>query len=109
VAGHGAAAAEHFGVDVAALEKAARTAPAFVLATPDSRGAAELAVLARYVHKLNYGCVNTGGARISSRLAIVWLPVLRFLLAIRARSCQHPCPMTTDPRGRARSQSLLLT
>jgi hypothetical protein len=70
--GQGADAAAHFSSDLTALEAAAHGAPAFTPAAPDSRAAAEIAVLAADVQMSNYGCDGHGGTRITSLPAIVW-------------------------------------
>jgi hypothetical protein len=72
---NGAVAAAHFSGDLAALETAARSAPAFTPAAPDSRSAAELAVIARDVELDNFGCDTSGGSRMTSLPTIVWQPV----------------------------------
>ncbi|HZP27493.1 MAG TPA: hypothetical protein VFC99_00960 [Acidimicrobiia bacterium] len=72
--GFGAVAANDFAADLAALEAAARSTPAFTPAAADSRAGAELAVLEYYVVLENNGCDAHGGARMTTLPRIVWQP-----------------------------------
>jgi hypothetical protein len=69
---HGAEAAVRFEGDLSAARATARSLPPFTKAAFGSRADMEIALLANYVHKANYGCGQTGGAIVRTPPPIRW-------------------------------------
>jgi len=72
--GFGHEAAVRFPADVAALAALAHATPPFAAAPASSHDAAEVALTALFVRKVNGGCGNTGGSILTALPAISWQP-----------------------------------
>ena len=71
---NGAQGAASFGADLAHVRETARSSPPVTVASPDSRDAADVAVLLQFLVGLNLGCASCGGQRYTSLPTIVWYP-----------------------------------
>jgi hypothetical protein len=73
---NGHSAAGRFDNDLAALRSQAASTPPVTVQPADSRQAAEVLLLARYVDGLNTGCGSRGGAIVTDLPAIEWVPTV---------------------------------
>jgi len=71
---NGAKGATSFGADLAHVRETARSSPPVTVASPDSRDAADVAVLLAFLGGLNLGCASCGGQRYTTLPTIVWYP-----------------------------------
>jgi len=71
---NGAKGATSFGADLAHVRETARSSPPVTVASPDSRDAAEVAILLAFLGGLNLGCASCGGQRYTTLPTIVWYP-----------------------------------
>lgn len=71
---NGSAAAARFASDLASLEEQAKATPPFSPAAPDSRPAAEVAVIAVHIIGRNSCCTAAGGEIFLTAPAVDWTP-----------------------------------
>jgi hypothetical protein len=71
---NGGAAATSFSGNLAAARSAAATSPPVTVAAPDSRDAANVAILLQELSGLNLGCASCGGERYTTLPTITWYP-----------------------------------
>ncbi|HZM53866.1 MAG TPA: hypothetical protein VFC03_02445 [Acidimicrobiales bacterium] len=85
---NGTQAAASFTADLAAARAVAAKAPPITVAVPDSRAAADLAVLLQSLVGRNSGCMSCGGDRETSLPAITW-----YATRMPAGFHGHPTPV----------------
>jgi len=92
--GNGTQAAASFSADLAAARAVAAKAPPVTVAAPDSRAAADLAVLLRNLVGRNSGCMSCGGERETSLPTITW-----YATRMPAGFHGHPAPVDGNING----------
>ena len=71
---NGAPAAARFGGDLASARALAEVTQPMMLAQPDSRAAAELALRIAFIDGANSGCMSCGGAVFTTLTPVIWHP-----------------------------------
>jgi hypothetical protein len=92
--GNGTQAAASFSADLAAARAVAAKAPPVTVAAPDSRAAADLAVLLQNLVGRNSGCMSCGGERETSLPTITW-----YATRMPAGFHGHPAPVDGNING----------
>ena len=92
--GNGTQAAASFAADLAVARATAAKAPPVTVAAPDSRTAADLAVLLQNLVGRNSGCMSCGGERETSLPTITW-----YATRMPAGFHGHPGPVDGNVNG----------
>ena len=92
--GNGTQAAASCSADLAAARAVAAKAPPVTVAAPDSRAAADLAVLLQNLVGRNSGCMSCGGERETSLPTITW-----YATRMPAGFHGHPAPVDGNING----------